>query len=211
MTKKERIPIYIDRLSERFGHEQLATLDYTNAWELLVATILSAQCTDARVNMVTPHLFEVYPTPEAMMHADVETLEEIIRSIGFFRAKAKNLIGCATKVVLDFGGEVPESIEDLTSLPGVGRKTANVVRGHIYNEPSIVVDTHVKRISKLMGLTKNEDPYLVEKDLMKVLPKENWIDWNVWLIKLGREICIARRPKCSECPVADTCPSAKMK
>lgn len=200
MTKKERIQGIIEALDQRYGRGQDATLDHSSPWELLVATMLSAQCTDARVNMVTPDLFRKYPSVNHMAEAVQSELEDTIRSIGFYRAKAKNLIGCAKMIRDRFGGEVPASLEELTSLPGVGRKTANVIRGHIFNDPSIVVDTHVKRISGLLGLTKSDKPEEVEKDLMRCLPREDWIDWNVWLITLGREICIARRPRCSECP-----------
>ena len=208
MTKKERIRGIIEALDQRYGRGQDATLDHRSPWELLVATMLSAQCTDARVNMVTPDLFRKYPSVNHMAEAVQSELEDTIRSIGFYRAKAKNLIGCAKMIRDRFGGEVPASLEELTSLPGVGRKTANVIRGHIFNDPSIVVDTHVKRISGLLGLTKSDKPEEVEKDLMRCLPREDWIDWNVWLITLGREICIARRPRCSECPLEELCPHA---
>lgn len=208
MTKKERIQGIIEALDQRYGRGQDATLDHSSPWELLVATMLSAQCTDARVNMVTPDLFRKYPSVNHMAEAVQSELEDTIRSIGFYRAKAKNLIGCAKMIRDRFGGEVPASLEELTSLPGVGRKTANVIRGHIFNDPSIVVDTHVKRISGLLGLTKSDKPEEVEKDLMRCLPREDWIDWNVWLITLGREICIARRPRCSECPLEEFCPHA---
>lgn len=207
MDEKSRVREILACLDAYYGSETRVSLDHENAWELLVATILSAQCTDARVNMVTPDLFSKYPDVNAMAEADLEDLEKLIHSVGFYHAKAKNLILCARKIRDDFGGDVPSTIEELTSLAGVGRKTANVIRGNIYDEPSIVVDTHVKRISKKLGLTSNTEPEKVEIDLMNVLPKDHWIRWNIQLITLGREICIARRPKCQECPLSHVCPS----
>ena len=182
-------------LDEAYGTEYKCYLDHDNAWQLLIATILSAQCTDARVNIVTKDLFVKYPDVNAFACADLKELEQDIRSTGFYHNKAKN----------DFGSEVPSDIEELTSLPGVGRKTANVIRGNIYNEPSIVVDTHVKRISNLLGLTKESDPVKIEFDLMKKLPKDHWIIYNIHIIRLGRTICIANRPKCLECMLKDYC------
>ena len=180
-------------------------LHFKNAFELLIATILSAQCTDARVNMVTKDLFKKYPSVEAFANADYEELCEDIKSTGFFRNKAANIIGCCKALLERHGGNVPKTIEELTALPGVGRKTANVIRGNVYNDPSIVVDTHVKRISNLLGVTKETDPVKIEFDLMKKLPKEAWILWNIHIIRLGRTICIARRPKCSECFLKEEC------
>lgn len=207
MERKERAKKILESLDKYFDEKEEATLDYRNAWELLQATILSAQCTDKRVNMVTPGLFARYPAPDDMAKADISDVESLIHSVGFYHTKAKNLIASARKIVLDFGGQVPGSIEDLTSLPGVGRKTANVIRGNIYKIPSIVVDTHVKRISKKMGLTEETDPVKVELDLYKVLPEDHWIRWNLYLINLGRTICTARNPKCSNCPVGKDCKS----
>ena len=169
---------------------------------------MSAQCTDARVNIVTADLFKKYDTLEKFAQADQKELEQDIHSIGFYHSKAKNMISCCKTLVEKYGGEVPESIEDLTSLAGVGRKTANVIRGNIYNEPSIVVDTHVKRISRKLGLAKEEDPEKIEYELMKVLPKDHWILWNIQIITLGRTICVARNPKCEECFLREFCPSA---
>lgn len=193
------------RLDEAYGREYRCYLNHDNAWQLLIAVIMSAQCTDARVNMVTKDLFQKYDTLEKFADADIEELEQDIHSIGFYHNKARNIILCARKLVEEFGGEVPSSLEDLTSLPGVGRKTANVIRGNIYNEPSVVVDTHVKRISKKLGLTKEEDPVKIEYDLMKALPKDHWILYNIQIITLGRSICTARNPKCSECFLSDLC------
>ncbi|WP_026508379.1 endonuclease III [Butyrivibrio sp. MC2013] len=194
-------------LDEQYGAEMVTYLDHRDAFELLIATILSAQCTDKRVNMVTPGLFAKYPTVHDFAGADLSELEEIIHSVGFYHAKATNIIACAKKLEEDFGGEVPRTIEELTSLPGVGRKTANVIRGNIFEDPSIVVDTHVKRISKRLGLTDTDDPVLAEEELMKVLPRDNWIRYNIQIIRLGRTICSARSPKCSECFLRDICPA----
>ena len=174
----------------------------------MIATILSAQCTDARVNIVTESLFKKYDSIAAFANAELKELEKDIHSTGFYHMKAKNIISCCKDLLEKHGGEVPRELKELTALAGVGRKTANVIRGNIYNEPSIVVDTHVKRISKKLGLTENEDPEKVEYDLMKVLPKEHWILWNIQIITLGREICTARSPKCDSCFLKDHCPTA---
>ena len=209
MRQKERIENILKLLDERYGTDIICYLDHENAGQLLIATILSAQCTDARVNVVTKDLFRKYPGVEYFARADLKELEQDIRSTGFYHNKAKNIISCCQDLVEKFGGEVPESIEDLTSLAGVGRKTANVIRGNIYNEPSIVVDTHVKRISNRLGLTKEEDPVKVEYDLMKVLPKDHWILYNLQIIALGREICKAPTAKCDACFLTEFCPYYK--
>ena len=193
------------RLDEVYTTEYKCYLEHDSAWQLLIATILSAQCTDARVNIVTKDLFRKYPTIEAFAGADVDELEQDIKSTGFYHNKARNIIGCCRKLVYEFHGEVPRSIEELTSLPGVGRKTANVIRGNIYHEPSIVVDTHVKRISNRLGLTKETDPEKIEHDLEKVLPKDHWILFNIQIITFGRQICFARSPKCEECFLQKFC------
>jgi endonuclease III len=207
MTKKTEA--ILNLLDERYGTEYRCSLEHENAWQLLIATILSAQCTDARVNVVTESLFRKYPNVQAFAEADLKELEKDIHSTGFYHNKAKNIIACCKDLMEKFGGEVPRTLEDLTSLAGVGRKTANVIRGNIYNDPSIVVDTHVKRISKKLGLTKEEEPEKVEKDLMKKLPKEHWILWNIQLITLGREICKAPTPKCEECFLTEHCEDYK--
>lgn len=209
MRQKEGIENILKLLDERYGTDIICYLDHENAWQLLIATILSAQCTDARVNVVTKDLFRKYPGVEYFARADLKELEQDIRSTGFYHNKAKNIIACCQDLVEKFGGEVPESIEALTSLAGVGRKTANVIRGNIYNEPSIVVDTHVKRISNRLGLTKEEDPVKVEYDLMKVLPKDHWILYNLQIIALGREICKAPTAKCDACFLTEFCPYYK--
>lgn len=211
MTKKEqeRVGEIIERLKERYGTEYICYLNHENAWQLLIATMLSAQCTDARVNVVTKELFVKYPDLESLARADLKELEQDIHSTGFYHNKARNIIACAKELVENRKGEVPSDLETLTALPGVGRKTANVIRGNIYHEPSIVVDTHVKRISKKLGLTEEEDPVKVEFDLMEVLPKDFWILWNIHIITLGRTICTARSPKCRECFLRDLCKEAE--
>ena len=208
-TKKEqaaRIERILKALDREYGTEYRCYLNHETPWQLLIAVIMSAQCTDARVNMVTEDLFKKYDTLEKFAAADLKELEKDIHSTGFYHMKAKNIIAGCKDLVGKFGGQVPGTMEELTSLAGVGRKTANVIRGNIYNEPSIVVDTHVKRISRKLGLTKAEDPEKIEYDLMKVLPKDHWILWNIHIITLGRTVCIARRPRCGECFLRDDCP-----
>lgn len=205
--KQKRIADILNRLDAQYGTDYVCYLEHDNAWQLLISTILSAQCTDARVNIVTRDLYQKYPNIEAFANADQKELEQDIHSTGFYHNKAKNIIACCQKLLNEYNSEVPSDIDALTSLPGVGRKTANVIRGNIYNEPSIVVDTHVKRISGKLGLTKNEDPVKIEYDLMKVLPKDHWILWNIHIITLGRTICKAPTPRCEECFLQDLCPS----
>ena len=207
--ERERIDEIIRRLIERYGGESRTYLEHDNAWQLLFATILSAQCTDARVNMVTKDLFRKYKTLEDFAGADLKEMEKDIHSTGFYHNKAKNIIACARMLLSEYGGEVPKELDKLIVLPGVGRKTANVVRGNIFDIPSIVVDTHVKRISKKLGITTTEDPVKAEFELMEVLPESAWIIWNLDVIALGREICVARTPKCDRCFLADVCPSCK--
>lgn len=211
ITKKEqeRILRIIDALNEEYQMEYKCFLDYEEPWQLLIATILSAQCTDERVNMVTKELFQKYKSIEDFAAANQRELEKDIHSTGFYRNKAKNIIECAKRLVEEYHGELPRDIEDLTSLAGVGRKTANVIRGNIFGEPSIVVDTHVKRISNRLGLTKYEDPVKIEFDLMDKLPKEQWILYNIQIITLGRSICTARSPKCEDCFLINDCPYGK--
>ena len=202
----ERIRKILAALDREYGTEYRCYLNHETPWQLLIAVIMSAQCTDARVNMVTADLFRKYDTLEKFANADLKELEQDIHSTGFYHMKAKNIIACCRDLVDKHGSEVPRTIEELTALAGVGRKTANVIRGNIYNEPSIVVDTHVKRISRKLGLTKSEDPVKIEQDLMKALPRDHWILWNIHIITLGRSICIARRPKCGECFLREFCP-----
>ena len=203
MTKRTKE--ILDRLDKEYGTEYICYLNHENPWQLLIAVILSAQCTDARVNIVTKDLFQKYDTLEKFANADLKELELDIKPTGFYHNKAKNIIACAKRLVYEFGGEVPSSLEDLTSLAGVGRKTANVIRGNIYNEPSIVVDTHVKRISRRLGFTKETDPEKIEYELTNVLPKEHWILYNIQIISFGRNICFARSPKCEKCFLQDLC------
>ena len=208
--REERVKNILATLDREYGTEYRCYLNHETPWQLLIAVIMSAQCTDARVNIVTADLFKKYDTVEKFAAADLAELEQDIHSIGFYHMKAKYIIACCRALVERFGGEVPRTIEELTSLAGVGRKTANVIRGNIYNEPSIVVDTHVKRISRKLGLTKEEDPVKIEEDLMKVLPRDHWILWNIHIITLGRTICIARRPKCEECFLKEYCPGRQL-
>ena len=203
--EQKRIAEILHRLDTQYTTEYKCYLNHETPWQLLVATILSAQCTDARVNIVTKELFQKYKNVQDFANANLEELEQDIHATGFYHNKAKNIIACARRVLTEFGGEVPRSLEDLTSLAGVGRKTANVIRGNIYHEPSIVVDTHVKRISKKLGFTTEEDPVKIEFDLMEVLPKDHWILFNIHIITLGRTICTARSPKCMDCFLADVC------
>ncbi len=207
MLSEIKIKQLLERLDEHYGRDIVCYLSHENAWQLLVATILSAQCTDARVNIVTEALFRKYPSLDALAAADITELEEDIRSTGFYHNKAANIKGCAVQLIEKYGGIVPSDIDVLTTLPGVGRKTANVIRGNIYGIPSIVVDTHVKRISKLLGLTEHEEPVKVEYDLMNRIPEEHWILINLQLIAHGRSICKAGRPKCKDCMLADICES----
>lgn len=206
----ERVLKVLDALDREYGTEYRCYLNHETPWQLLFAVIMSAQCTDARVNIVTEHLFRKYDTLEKFAEADLKELEKDIHSTGFYHNKAKNIIACATALVEKFHGNVPETIEELTSLAGVGRKTANVIRGNIYGEPSIVVDTHVKRISRKLGFAKEEDPEKIEYELMKVLPKDHWILWNIQIITLGRTVCTARNPQCGGCFLWQLCPGADL-
>ena len=181
-------------------------LHHRNPWELLVATILSAQCTDKRVNLVTPALFAMFPTPAAMAGASLPELEELVRTTGFFRAKAKSIQGAGRTITEQFGGEVPRTLAELITVPGAARKTANVVLGVGYGlAEGVVVDTHVQRLSKRLGLTKHGDPRKIEKDLMRIIPRERWIAFSHELILHGRSICVARKPRCAGCPLETTC------
>ncbi|MGE5109376.1 MAG: endonuclease III [Acidobacteriaceae bacterium] len=201
----ERVSEILKRLDATYPNVKCA-LHHSSAWELLVATILSAQCTDARVNMVTPVLFSKYPTVNDFARLKPEDLEPDIRSTGFFRNKSKSLVGAAKKIVSDFGGKVPDTMEELLTIPGAARKTANVVLGSWFGKNiGVVVDTHVHRIARRLELTKNDDPIKIEQDLMKVIPQEKWTDFSHQIIHHGRALCIARSPKCAECPLENTC------
>lgn len=202
--KKRTIEI-LNIIDDMYGTDMRCYLNHENAWQLLIATILSAQCTDARVNIVTDSLFKKYTSIKDFANASLSELENDIKPTGFYHNKAKNIIECCKKLHYEYNDEVPSSIEELTSLSGVGRKTANVIRGNIFNEPSIVVDTHVKRISNRLALTKESDPVKIEFDLMKELPKGHWILFNIQIITFGREICSARSPKCEQCRLKKYC------
>ncbi len=207
-TSPERIGKIIAGLQKAYPNATCA-LVHRNAWELLVATILSAQCTDVRVNMVTPELFRRFPTPAAMAKASLPEIEELIRTTGFYHNKAKSISGAAKGVVERFGGKVPQTMNELLTLPGVARKTGNVVLGVAYGvAEGIVVDTHVLRLSRRLELTLNTEPKKVEQDLVKIIPKDHWIDFSHELILHGRAICIARKPRCVDCVIEKECDSS---
>jgi endonuclease III len=203
-----RARLIFRRLARTYPDAKTA-LDHHNAFELLCATILSAQCTDARVNLVTPHLFARYPTPEALAAASRKDVEEIIKSTGFFRNKSKSLVGMAQAIVADYGGEVPRSMAELRTLPGVGRKTANVILGNAFGiNEGITVDTHVARLSHRLGFTREEDPVKIERDLLPLFPRKDWALLSHLLIFHGRQTCVARMPRCGRCVLNDVCPSS---
>ena len=207
MTKKQRVKIVLEKLEEKFGKPKCA-LNYKTPFELLVAVILSAQCTDKRVNIVTQEMFfkKGINTPEQFATMDLEEIEKLIKSTGFYRNKAKNIQKASKQLLEKYNGEIPKDMDKLLELGGVGRKTANVVRGEIWGlADGITVDTHVRRISNLLGLTKEDTPVKIEKDLMKIVPKKSWIDFSHYIILQGRDKCIARRPKCSECEINIAC------
>ena len=207
-ARKARALTVLERLRREYPDARCA-LDHRNAFELLCATILSAQCTDVRVNLVTPALFRKYPDAFALARARTPALEAIIRSTGFFRNKARSLIGMAQALVAEHGGEVPRTMEELYVLPGVGRKTANVILGNAYGvNEGVTVDTHVGRLSRRLDLTREEDPVKVEQDLMRLIPQEDWALISHLLIFHGRQVCVARHPRCEQCVLADICPSA---
>jgi len=204
-TSPERVREILKRLDERYAGATCA-LTHSSAWELLVATILSAQCTDARVNMVTPVIFKKYPTVQDFARLQPEELEPDIKSTGFFRNKSKSIVGAARKIIADFRGEVPSTMEELLTIPGVARKTANVTLGTWFKKnDGVVVDTHVHRISRRLELTKNDDPVRIEQDLMQVIPRERWTLFSHQVIHHGRALCVARGPKCAECPLENIC------
>jgi endonuclease-3 len=190
--------------------EAQVELDHRSPWELLVATILSAQCTDQRVNQVTPELFHRYKTPADLAKARLPDVERIIRSTGFFKSKARSIVACGLAVTERFSGQVPDTMDELVTLPGVGRKTANVLLGNAFGQPAIIVDTHVKRVSNRLGLTTSEDPEQIEKDLQQLLPPTQWTGVSQRLLLHGRYLCLARKPQCGRCPIYDYC-SAKEK
>ena len=210
MRKKD----FVLKLKEIFDKEYptaCCSLDFKKPYELLIATQLAAQCTDARVNVVTKDLFKKYTSVEDFANADLSELENDIRSTGFYRNKAKNIIGCCKMLLSDFGGEVPDTMEELTRLPGTGRKTANIILGDIYEKPSVLVDTHCIRLSNRFGLTKNSDPYKIELDLKKIVPEDYQTRFCHTLVFHGRAYCNARSPKCETCPVKEICPKIGVK
>ena len=214
MTTKRRKPSTKQRALETLSRLKVlypdakCSLDYESPVQLLVATILSAQCTDERVNMVTPELFRRFPDAAAIAAADLSDIETLVKSTGFYRNKAKNIQGACRKIMTDFGGEVPQTMEELLTLPGVARKTSNVVLANAFGiNMGVTVDTHVKRLSNRLGLTKHTDPVKIEQDLMKLLPRLDWENWSIRLIYHGRAVCNARKPACDRCQLADLCPS----
>jgi len=209
-ARRVRVAEILRRLEREYPDSRCA-LDHRSPLQLLVATILSAQCTDQRVNLVTPALFRRYPTAADYAAAPLEEIEELIRSTGFFRSKARALQGLGRALVADHGGEVPRAMEELTPLPGVGRKTANVVLGNAFGENvGVVVDTHVGRLSRRLGLSLHDDPEKVERDLMALVPQPKWTQWSHLLIDHGRNICLARKPRCAQCVLNEICPSAEV-
>lgn len=208
MTKKERAAFCVAALKKEYP-DALCSLEYSDPLQLLIATRLSAQCTDARVNTVTPQLFETYPTLDAFCEAKVEDVETIIHSCGFYHAKARDIVAMAQKIKADFDGRVPDTLDDLISLPGVGRKTANLIMGDIFHQPAIVADTHLIRITNLLGLVATKDPKKVELELKKIVAPQESNDFCHRAVLHGRAVCIARRPQCEKCCMKDVCKSAK--
>lgn len=211
MDIKERTKKVLELLDKYYSDKDKCYLNYNNEWQLLIATILSAQCTDDRVNLVTASLFEKYKSIDEFANCDLKELEEDIKSTGFYRNKAKNIKEACRQLRDEFDYKMPSDIDELTKLAGVGRKTANVVRSHIFNLPSIVVDTHVKRISNKLGLTKSKDPTKIEFELMEIFPKEHWIRYNTQAIAHGRKICKARNAECEKCFLAVCCENFQKK
>ncbi len=210
MTKKQRALLAVEALKKKYP-DSICSLNAENPLQLIIATRLSAQCTDARVNLVTPALFEKYKTVEDFAAADVDDVAEIVHSCGFFRQKAKDIVGMCQKMISDFGGNVPDNIDDLTSLPGVGRKTANLIMGDVYGKPAVVADTHLIRISNLLGLVATKDPLKVEMQLREILPPEESNDFCHRCVLHGRDTCVSGRPGCDECEMKDFCTFAKSK
>lgn len=208
MKEKERALLAVEALKKKYP-DSLCSLNAENPLQLIIATRLSAQCTDARVNLVTPELFEKYKTVEDFAAADISDIERIVHSCGFFRAKARDIIGMCKKMISDFGGEVPDNIDDLTSLPGVGRKTANLIMGDVYGKPAVVADTHLIRISNLLGLVSTKDPFKVEMKLREILPPEESNDFCHRCVLHGRDTCVSGRPKCGECEMNGFCKHAE--
>ena len=206
---KKRVEKIIEILKKEYGKPKTA-LKFRNPFELIVATILSAQCTDERVNKITPHLFKKYPTVKSFAEADLKELEKDIRPTGFYKNKARNIKNLSKKLLDEFNGKVPDRMEDLIKLPGVARKTANIVLSSAFGKAEgIAVDTHVRRLSRRLGLSENDDPNKIEEDLMRIVPKKHWLYFNYLLVEHGRKICQARKPKCDSCKITPYCPSFK--
>lgn len=211
MTRKERANLVLRTLAERYPHPE-THLEAHNPWELAIATVLAAQCTDKRVNMVTPHLFSRWPGPAELAVARIPDVEEVIRSTGFYRNKAKNIVAAARRVTEVYGGKVPCTMEELVTLPGIARKTANVVLWGAFGiNEGLAVDTHVGRIAYRLGLTENKDPVKVERDLMRLFPKAEWGNVNHRMVWFGRDVCDAKKPRCEECEMAGICPKVVFK
>lgn len=208
--KKERLSKVIDTLKHEYPEAKIQLI-FDNDFQLMVATILSAQCTDKRVNIVTKDLFAKYPEVDDYQELDQEVLEQEIYSTGFYKAKAKNIIAAANKLKKDFNGKVPDNMHDLLKIPGVGRKTANVLLGHLHEKPAIVVDTHVIKIMNRLGIVDTRNPEKIEKDLMELIPEDDWVMFTHYMISHGRSVCLGRKPKCNECVIAEICPSALFK
>jgi endonuclease III len=204
MTPAEKIGPILQLLDQHYPAAH-CTLDFTNPLELLVATVLSAQCTDVRVNLVTPAIFSQYPTPAHYADAPLEDLEQAVYTTGFYRQKAKSIKALCRALVEDYGGQVPASLDDLVKLPGIGRKTANVILGNAFGIPGLVVDTHMSRVSQRLGLTRQKDPVKIEFDLMPLAPKERWVKFSHQMIWHGRQICTAKKPDCPHCPLLPYC------
>ena len=211
ISKKKQTALEILQRLNQLYPDATCSLNYTTPVQLLVATILSAQCTDERVNLVTPELFRRFPDAPSLAGAELEELESLVRSTGFYRNKSKNIQGACQRIVTEFQGVVPQTMVELLTLPGVARKTANVVLAHAYGiNAGVTVDTHVKRLSSRLGLTKHTDPVPIEQDLMKLLPQVDWENWSIRLIYHGRAVCQARKPNCAICALADLCPSSSL-
>jgi len=206
---RERVVPINDRLAPLYP--EFEGLDYDNTLQLLIAVILSAQCTDARVNKITPALFARFPAARDYAECDIKELQQLIKKSGFYKSKAKNIRACCVELVNRFGGEVPATLEDLVTLPGVGRKTANVILGHAFGKPGVTVDTHVGRLSRRLGLTRHSDPVKVELALAEIVPEEEWLHFSGRLIMHGRKVCLSRKPRCEKCQVADLCPKIGVK
>lgn len=206
---RDRVGPINDRLAPLYP--EFEGLDYANPFQLLIAVILSAQCTDKRVNQITPALFARFPTAHDIAGCDIAELELLIKSSGFYKNKAKNIRACCAQLVQRFGGAVPTALEDLVALPGVGRKTANVIRGHAFETPGVTVDTHVGRLSRRLGLTRHRDPVKVELALAEIVPPSEWLHFSGRLIMHGRKVCLARKPRCEACAIADLCPKVGVK